>query len=238
MKQLLVLAGGFGTRLRGLVKDVPKPLAPVAGKPFLTHLIEQWVEQGITEFIFLLHFESHLIEAILLDISKDKAFGDIQIDVIVEDHPLGTGGSILNAVNSLNIKESFLVVNADTWLSNGIIEMNDSAPNTIGAVMVANSSRYGALTLYNGIITSFLEKENSPRAGLINSGLYHLSPLIFLELPNVSDSFSLESEVFPFCISNNMLFGLKIDADFIDIGIPEDYLKFRRFIELGEKFEH
>lgn len=236
MKPLMVLAGGFGTRLRGLVTDVPKPLAPVAGKPFLVHLIEQWVGQGVTEFIFLLHFESQLIEAILFDILRDKPFGDLKINVIVEDQPLGTGGSVLNAINTLNIKESFLVANADTWLGSGLKEMNDSAPNTIGAVMVSNCSRYGALAVNNGIVASFLEKKNSYRAGLINAGLYHLSPSIFLGLSG-SVSFSLESEVFPFVVSKDMLFALEIDTDFIDIGIPEDYLKFCRWVELGEKFE-
>lgn len=236
MKPLMVLAGGFGTRLRGLVNHVPKPLAPVAGKPFLVYLIEQWVQQGVTEFIFLLHFESELIKSILFDILRDKPFGNLKIDVIVEDQPLGTGGSVLNAINTLNIKESFLVVNADTWLSGGIKEINDSVPNTIGAVMVSNCSRYGVLNVNNGIVASFLEKKNSNRAGLINAGLYHLNPSIFLGFLG-GDSFSLESEVFPVVVSTNMLFALEIDTEFIDIGIPEDYLRFCSWIELGEKFE-
>lgn len=237
MKPLLVLAGGFGTRLRGAVNHVPKPLAPVAGRPFLVLLIEQWVRQGVTDFVFLLHFESKLIEAILLDILRDKPFGHLNIDVIVEDQPLGTGGSVFNAINTLNIKESFLVVNADTWLSGGLREINDSAPNTVGAVMVSNCSRYGALAVNDGVITRFLEKEKSNKSGLINAGLYHLSPSIFLGLSGRA-SFSLETEVFPGVIRKDALFALEINTDFIDIGIPEDYFKFCRWIELGEKFEH
>jgi len=236
MKPLMVLAGGFGTRLRGIVTDVPKPLAPVAGKPFIVHLIEQWVGQGVTEFIFLLHFESHLIEAVLFDILKDKPFRDLKIEVIVEARSLGTGGSVLNAINILNIKESFLLVNADTWLSGGLKEMDDSVPNTIGAVTVSNCSRYGALAVNNGVVTNFIEKKNSRGAGLINAGLYHLSPSVFLGLSGGA-SFSLEREVFPVAISKNALFALEIDTDFIDIGIPKDYLRFCRWIELGEKIE-
>ena len=98
MKPLMVLAGGFGTRLRALVTDVPKPLAPVSGKPFIVHLIEHWVEHGVKEFIFLLHFEAPLIEAILLELLSNRRFDDIKIDVIVEAKPLGAGGAILNAV--------------------------------------------------------------------------------------------------------------------------------------------
>ena len=108
MKPLLVLAGGFGTRLRGLVSDVPKPLAPVSGKPFVVHLIERWVEQGVKEFIFLLHFESHLIEDVLSDILKKERFRDIKINVIVEEKPLGTGGSVWHAIKNLEITKSFL----------------------------------------------------------------------------------------------------------------------------------
>ena len=91
MKPLIVLAGGFGTRLRALVTDVPKPRAPVAGKPFIVHLIEHWIAQDVKEFIFLLHFEAHLIEATLLELLSDERFGHIKIDVIVETKPLGTG---------------------------------------------------------------------------------------------------------------------------------------------------
>ena len=114
MKKLFVLAGGFGTRLRALVSDVPKPLAPVAGRPFLMHLIDNWVAQGVKEFVFLLHYESAQIRQLLTNISDYPEFSDIKFTWIVEDIPLGTGGSILNAIKKLEIKESFLIANADT----------------------------------------------------------------------------------------------------------------------------
>ena len=236
MKTLLVLAGGFGTRLRGLVSDVPKPLAPVSGKPFIVHLIERWVEQGVKEFVFLLHFESYLIEHVLRDISKTEYFRDIKINVIVEEKPLGTGGSVWHAIKTLGITESFLVVNADTWLSKGISEINNSLPNTIGAVEANDCSRYGALVVNDGIVQEFLEKSESVGEGLINAGMYHLSPSIFEDCPENS-SFSLESKIFPNVIKNGILGVVEMDADFIDIGVPEDYLKFCRWMELGEKFE-
>ena len=77
MKKLFVLAGGFGTRLRALVSDVPKPLAPVAGRPFLLHLIDNWVAQGVKEFVFLLHYESSQIRQLLTNISDYPQFSDI-----------------------------------------------------------------------------------------------------------------------------------------------------------------
>ena len=236
MKPLMVLAGGFGTRLRSLITDVPKPLAPVAGRPFLIHLIEKWVAQGAKDFIFLLHFEAHLIKAILHDIQKDKTFGDLKIDVITENQPLGTGGSVLNAIKILNIKESFLVVNADTWLSGGLSELNNSLPNSIGAVSVSDCSRYGELDINDGVIKYFMEKNSSRRPGMINAGLYHLNPDAFSGFSK-DCNFSIEREVFPNVIKTGELKAVELDIDFIDIGIPEDYLEFCSWIEKEKKDE-
>ena len=226
----MVLAGGFGTRLRSLISDVPKPLAPVAGRPFLVHLIEKWVAQGANEFIFLLHFEAHLIEAILHNIQREKTFGELKIDVIIENQALGTGGSVLNAIKFLDIKESFLVVNADTWLSSGLKELNNSLPNSIGTVSVSDCSRYGELNINKGVIKDFKEKNYSHRAGMINAGLYHLSPHAFSEFPK-NFNFSIEREVFPNIIKKDELKAIELNIDFFDIGVPEDYLKFCSWVQ-------
>ena len=85
MKPFLVLAGGFGTRLRSLVSDVPKPLAPVEGKPFIVHLIQHWASQGINDFIFLLHYEAEKIEDMLNELSKRDEFSEIRFRVVVEE---------------------------------------------------------------------------------------------------------------------------------------------------------
>ena len=230
MKPLIVLAGGFGTRLRALVTDVPKPLAPVAGKPFIVHLIEHWIAQDVKEFIFLLHFEAHLIEAALLELLSDKRFGHIKIDVIVEAKPLGTGGAILNAVSELGITDSFLVVNADTWLGHGYRELSAADPCSLAAVSVANSQRYGSLVFNEDGISEFNEKSKSNGKAFISSGLYHLLPGIF-EGFDPGSSFSLEEEIFPNLVSKNMLGVVKLNTSFIDIGIPEDYLKFCKWID-------
>ena len=236
MKPLIVLAGGFGTRLRELVTDVPKPLAPVAGKPFIVHLIEHWVEQGVKEFIFLLHFEAHLIQTILSEILRDKHFGDIKIDMIVESKPLGTGGAILNAIYELDINDSFLVVNADTWLGDGFEKLTAATPCALAAVSVPNSQRYGSLEFNNYGISAFREKSNSNGQAFISSGLCHLLPDIF-EGFVVGSSFSLEEDIFPNLVSKNMLGVVKLETSFIDIGIPEDYLKFCKWIDSEKKNE-
>ena len=236
LKKILVLAGGFGSRLKSVVFDLPKPLAPVCGRPFLLYLIENYVSQGGREFIFLLHYEATLIQSMIAEMSSYDNFSNIKITFIVEDKPLGTGGSIKNAINFLNIRESFLVVNADTWLGDGLRELNCSTPNSIAAVTVKDCSRYGTLVVDNDKVTNFLEKDSYNRRGLINAGLYHLSPDIFLDSTK-SRSFSLESRIFPAIAKKMGLNAVQVVSDFIDIGIPEDYFRFCEWIRAGKTSE-
>ena len=236
MKPILVLAGGFGSRLKSVVSDVPKPLAPVCGKPFLMHLIEHLVFQGAREFVLLLYYKAELIRSMIAENIDRSNLDGVKITSIIEDRPLGTGGSIMNAINVLNINESFLVVNADTWLGGGLKQLSLSSPNSIAAVKVKDCSRYGAMVMDGKKIERFLEKESSSSDGLINAGLYHLNPGVFTGFPE-SSSFSLEADIFPLVVGNGMLSAIQIDTDFIDIGIPEDYFRFCSWIESGKENE-
>ena len=235
MKPILVLAGGFGSRLKSVVSDVPKPLAPVCGKPFLMYLIENLVSQGAKNFVLLLHYEAELIESIVAEVVGRNNMDGVKITSIVEEKPLGTGGAIMNAINSLNINESFMVVNADTWLGDGLQQLSLSSPNVIAAVKVKDCSRYGALVVENMKIKKFLEKKASYEGGLINAGLYHLSPDIFADLKRAS--FSLEDDIFPKVAEKLMFSAIEIETDFIDIGVPKDYFRFCKWIKSGKKIE-
>ena len=236
VKPILVLAGGFGSRLKSLVSDVPKPLAPVCGKPFLIHLLENLYSLGAREFVFLLHYEADAIKETIAEVINCNDLDGIKIISLVEDIPLGTGGSIMNAVNVLHITESFMVINADTWLGSGFKQLSLSSPNSIAAVNVEDCSRYGALVVIDGKIEQFLEKKSSYCSGLINAGLYHLSPDIFNQVLG-DTSFSLEADIFPSIVDRGMLSAIEINTDFIDIGVPEDYLRFCRWIESGKENE-
>jgi NDP-sugar pyrophosphorylase family protein len=229
---MFVLAGGFGTRLRSVVSDVPKPLAPVSGKPFISYLIDHWIEQGINDLVFLLHYEAEQIKAILESMSADPSFSDVNFRTIIEEAPLGTGGSLLHAIKKLGINDSFLVANADTWLGSGVNELCRMPPCTLTAVSVPNSQRYGALQFEGTKITLFEEKSSSVGEGFVNSGLYYLSPEIF-DGEEVGSSFSLEDRIFPRLVASRALSLVKVDDSFIDIGVPSDYLKFCDFIESG-----
>lgn len=234
MKKILILAGGFGSRLRSAVYDVPKPLAPVCGKPFLVYLIENLIAQGAEEFVLLLHYKANLIQSVITETFLESDIYNIEIKFIVENEPLGTGGSILNAVNVLNIAGSFLVVNGDTWIGSGLAELNFSEYNTIAAVEIDDTSRYGTLILNNNKITNFLEKNSLPNSGVINAGLYHLHSNIFSKFER-SSKFSLESDIFNILVKSSGLNSIKLSTDFIDIGVPEDYFKFCAWIKSGRK---
>ena len=228
-KTLLVLAGGFGTRLRSVVSEVPKPLAPIADRPFLEYLIESWLEQRVKRLLFLLHHQSDLIQAFLASLSKQGRLQGCQVSSLVESQPLGTGGAIAYAVRQFGLSESFLVANADTWLGSGIKQVFETVAPAMGIVRVGNSERYGSVAIRQNRVIGFAEKQQSNGPGWINAGLYHLHADSF----NAWDGrpFSVERELFPKLIVDEQLQAVPLQTDFIDIGIPDDYLRFNRWIE-------
>ena len=234
IKPILVLAGGFGSRLKSVVSDVPKPLAPVCGRPFIIHLIENMIYQGAREMVILLHYRADLIQAVVSEYIRSVYKNSVKVTFVVEEIPLGTGGSISNAVGILDIKDSFLVINSDTWLGSGLKDINVSTPNSVAAIEVEDCSRYGSMILEGNKIKVFLEKKNIIGSGLINAGLYHLKIDLFSNFLGVSN-FSLESDVFPLAVENGLLTATRINTDFIDIGIPEDYLRFCNWINTDKK---
>src|ERR1019366_8160908 len=143
---LLVLAGGFGARLRTAVSGVPKPLAPVVNRPYLHYLRENWVAQGVTSLTFLLHHQADLIEA-FLQLRQNTGEQPITCSVrtLTEPHPLGTGGAIAFAVEQLQLTGSFLATNADTWLGSGIRQATEAGVPAMAVVRVENSERYGSV---------------------------------------------------------------------------------------------
>lgn len=231
MLKLLALAGGFGTRLRSVVSDVPKPLAPISGRPYLAYLLETWVEQGVTDITLLLHHQADAVEAFLAEVRP--LFAQCRIATVTEPQPLGTGGAVAHAVREEHIAESFIVVNADTWLGNGIAEIANAAAPCIGVIKVADAGRYGSVELDGDRITAFREKRPELGSGWINAGIYHLRPQ---ELAGWDGKpFSVERDLFPKLAASGTLGALPLATEFIDIGVPEDYRRFCRWAEAGKK---
>ncbi len=230
--ELIVLAGGLGTRLRAAVPDLPKPLAPVAGQPFLHHQLTNWLAQGIESMTFLLQHQAGTIEAFLQAERSSGRLHDIQVRSLIEPQPLGTGGSLAHAVRELQLQGPFLVANADTWLGNGIAELaarNDAA--CMAVVEVEDSGRYGAVRLEADDVAAFEEKSQRAGRGWINAGLYRLHADLFRDWRG--QPFSLERELFPPLAAARRLSAVRLNAAFIDIGVPADYFRFSRWVESG-----
>jgi D-glycero-alpha-D-manno-heptose 1-phosphate guanylyltransferase len=230
---LLVLAGGFGTRLRSAVPELPKPLAPIVGKPFLHYQIENWVGQGVRRITFLLHHQAALIEHFLETLRGTPAIAGCELRTLTEAVPLGTGGAVSFAVRTLGLSQPFLVTNADTWLGSGIVRAQEAAAPALAVIHVEDSGRYGAVRVANNQrVEAFEEKCANASAGWINAGLYHLPAQLFQDWNG--ESYSLERELFPGLAKAGNLSAAPLATEFIDIGIPADYFRFGRWIEAGK----
>ena len=232
---MLVLAGGFGTRLQSAVTEVPKALAPVGKVPFLYLQIEHWIAQGLRSFVFLLHHQADLIIR-FLETEKNGLLGDCRVSWVVEPAPMDTGGAVAYAVQQLNLKGCFLITNADTWVGTGVQEVLRSEAPSMAVLNLCDSSRYGRVQFNNEFyVTSFSEKNSTQNPGWVNAGLCQLNADLFKKWDG--QPFSLERTTFPELASLGVLKVVPFQTDFIDIGIPQDYLSFCRWIESGRKNE-
>jgi D-glycero-alpha-D-manno-heptose 1-phosphate guanylyltransferase len=230
--KLLILAGGFGTRLQSAVPGIPKALAPINDVPFLRFQIKHWIEQGVRSFVFLLHHQASLIVDFLREEQKASLRGS-DVNWLIEPMPMGTGGAVAHAVNELNLTDSFLVTNADTWLGGGIKQVMHAGAPGMAVIRVANAGRYGRVVLNteNNRIQCFAGKGSTDMAGWINTGLCCLPPALFRNWDRMP--FSLETDVFPDLVAQGKLHAAPLETDFIDIGVPEDYFRFCSWIKTG-----
>jgi D-glycero-alpha-D-manno-heptose 1-phosphate guanylyltransferase len=217
--EAIILAGGFGTRLREVVSDVPKPMAPIAGKPFLQLLLDSLSEKGFTRVILSV---GYMAETIVNHFGH--AYKNIELVYEVEDSPLGTGGAVRAAMQHCNSDHVF-VFNGDTFLDLEASEVEQlwqtsGLPIIVGR-MVADTSRYGRLQTEHGLVTGFIEKGLSG-PGLINAGCYIL-PTDALNHFTIGENFSLEEHFLMKVVSLDAYELFTTDGQFIDIGIPEDY---------------
>jgi D-glycero-alpha-D-manno-heptose 1-phosphate guanylyltransferase len=228
-KEAIILAGGLGTRLRSTVPDLPKCMAPVAGRPFLSYVIDYLRMQGIERFIFSLGYRWGLIEEFL-----QKECPTLDYTSIIEEEPLGTGGGIRLAIEKAN-SNNVLVANGDTLFKIQSKELfqthiDNGSECTLALKAMHDFDRYGVVEMNDkGRILSFKEKQFYP-SGLINGGIYILNKERFLarQLPQ---KFSFEKDYLePFC-TEAPFYGFVQEGYFIDIGIPEDYQRAQSELE-------
>ena len=223
IREAIILAGGLGTRLRSSVPDLPKCMANVAGRPFISYIIDYYSQNGIGKFVFSLGYRHEVIEAYLA-----AEYPLLDYSCSIEQQPLGTGGSILKSC-SLTGSDNVIVANGDTLFlvhleSLASFHENNDADCTLALKQMTNSDRYGVVeTDESGRINSFKEKKWYDTS-LINGGVYALNVPRFANT-SFPEIFSFEKEFLEKFTDEKKFYGLTQDAYFIDIGIPEDYEK-------------
>jgi D-glycero-alpha-D-manno-heptose 1-phosphate guanylyltransferase len=219
---IIILAGGLGTRLNQTVPDTPKPMAPVNGKPFLQYLLNHINEAGFRRVILSTGYLSEKIESYF-----NIRYKDLELLYSVEDEPLGTGGAVQLAFAQVQTPH-FMVMNGDTFFRINLDllfqkHIEQLADVTMALRQVEDASRYGSVKFdLNNRILRFTEKSEVPEPGYINGGIYVISSRFF-KAQAMPGKFSLERDLFESKLDSGNPFGLIFNDYFLDIGIPADY---------------
>jgi D-glycero-alpha-D-manno-heptose 1-phosphate guanylyltransferase len=221
VKEAIILAGGLGTRLRGVVPGLPKCMAPVAGQPFLKHVIRYFLSQGIERFIFSLGYKHELIQQFL---SED--FPTLNYQCSVEEEPLGTGGAIQLAGKRATDKNVF-IANGDTIfkadLQNAaLFHLETKAECTLLLKSMQDFDRYGTVELDDDYTVKNFREKQSFQSGDINAGIYVLNIESFLN-KDFPEKFSFEKDYLETNHVGKKIYGMIQEGYFIDIGVPKDY---------------
>lgn len=219
--EAIILAGGLGTRLKSVISDIPKPMAPVGEKPFLEYILEFCLKNGITHVVLAVSYKWEIIKEHFRD-----SYKGIKLDYSVENEPLGTGGAIKQALGYISQNECY-IINGDTFFDIDLGKMNLWNSKICMALKeMKDFDRYGSVKVQNELVIAFDEKKFQS-SGYINGGIYLL-------VKNIFENFSLNAK---FSFEEFMETNFKelearakiFDDYFIDIGIPNDYEKFKLY---------
>lgn len=221
--EAIILAGGSGTRLKSIISDIPKPMAPIGAIPFLQYLFDWLIKNEIKRVILSVGYKWEIIYN-----QFKNSYNELELIYSIEEHPLGTGGAIKQAIKQTKDND-ILIVNGDTYFDISINELaNFHFSNQFGLTIalkpMKNFNRYGTVEINReNRILKFIEKEPT-EIGLINCGIYLLSNNIENFFP-IKEQFSFEKDFMEIELVNLKFGGYIADKYFIDIGIPEDYNK-------------
>ena len=227
----IILAGGLGTRLNSVIKDIPKPMAPVAGKPFLEHLLRYWQKQGIKYFILSVGYKHEIIiDYFGYDFQGSK------ITYEIETTPLGTGGAFLESLKHLTSQQLCLLLNGDSFFEISLPQLlqQHQQANADWSMALFAFKEYGrytpVLTDETGLVLSL--EDHTKQVKLANGGVAIFLPEIFVDLVITQPlPFLLEPILLPALLKHDKrIYGFWMDNDFIDIGIPSDYFATEKFI--------
>jgi D-glycero-alpha-D-manno-heptose 1-phosphate guanylyltransferase len=217
--EAIILAGGLGTRLSSRLEGIPKPMAPVGGRPFLEILLDRLAAAGCRRVILSV---GHLREVIIA--AFEGSYRGLELDYVAEEAPLGTGGAIRRALSQAR-ESSVLVLNGDTYLDLDLGAIGDFHRSRRGVMTMAvtevkDLSRYGGVIVEGEKVTGFLEK-GLQGPGWINAGVYVLNR----DFPWAQDlpvRFSFETDVLARSLSAINPLAYRCQGYFLDIGVPED----------------
>lgn len=222
----IILAGGLGTRLRSAVPDLPKPMAPINGRPFLEYQLDYWIKQGISHFVLSVGYRHELI----IDHFGYK-YKDAELDYVIEETPLGTGGGLLLAAKKISKDNPFLLLNGDTYFAVDLktlteFSLANNADWCFSLFRTNENGRYMGMDISpQGQITSLKSRTDRPDC-LANGGVYWVNSHASLLSERFSpvDKLSLEDDIFPAAMAfGQHLLGIEFSDTFIDIGVPNDY---------------
>ena len=223
IKEAIILAGGIGTRLRSVITEIPKPMAPIGNKPFLAIILDKLNNQGVEHVILAVGYKYEVIQSYF-----GNQYKNITLDYGIEGEPLGTGGAVGLALNQLYL-DAFLMMNGDTLFDVNLDKLcqfhsERKADLSMSLKPIRNQDRYGLVKVNeNAQIIEFTEKKHIDQ-GLINGGVYATSKS-FINSLNLPQKCSWEKDILEKQCINCKFFGYLSDSYFIDIGIPEDYIR-------------
>jgi len=219
-KQCAILIGGMGTRLGALTQETPKPLLPVAGEPFLEILVGEASRRGFNDILLLAGYKAAVVEEFAAALGS-KIPADFRVRVSIEAAPLGTGGAVAHAADSL--EDQFLLLNGDTWFDFNWLDLFSVANGgcAVAARFVPDADRHETLAISEtGAVTRIVPRATNSGSGLVNGGVYVLRKA---ELNGFGESFSIEADLLPRLTARSQLRAREYDGYFLDIGVPETF---------------
>jgi D-glycero-alpha-D-manno-heptose 1-phosphate guanylyltransferase len=228
LREVIILAGGIGSRLQHMIPGLPKCMAPVNGRPFISIIIDYLVTQKTTHFIFSLGYLHEVIEVYLT-----THYPTLNKTMVVETQPLGTGGAIAKALESATGNDVF-VINGDTYFPVSLDEMEklyhqNEADLVLVSTLLNKPYRYGTISFdENQRIHSFHEKRKL-ESGFINGGSYLISKQKLIN-ESPGEIFSFETAILETKVADWAMYASVQEIPFIDIGIPKDYERARTIL--------
>jgi D-glycero-alpha-D-manno-heptose 1-phosphate guanylyltransferase len=225
MTKAIILAGGLGTRLNSVLCDIPKPLAPINGKPFLEYQMDYWIHQGVDHFVLSVGY----LKEKIVDYFGDH-YQNIPINYAIEDTPLDTGGGLLKALDFIASDEPILVLNGDTYFEVDLKILRDFHVNqksiwTFSLFRTVEVDRYMGIQLEPSGKLKLMNQQIGEQETLANGGVYLINPSNIKALGFKSDEkISLERDILKKLSDNHFdIYGIEFEGQFIDIGVPNDY---------------